>query len=101
MERLCERAILTLKNDKAAVINDMLSKSFEGEEMLYSSIDTVVNPDEAVHYPVQFLNTQNLSGFPYHKLLLRVGTPVMLLRNIKPLNYITELGYKSNFCRAM
>lgn len=44
----------------------------------------MVNKDEAVHYPVEFLNTLNPSGLPYHRLLLRGGTPVMLLRNLKP-----------------
>lgn len=75
---------MTPKNDQAAVINDILLKSFDGTEMVYNSIDTVVNTDEAVHYPVEFLNTINPAGLPYHKLTLRVGTPVMLLRNLKP-----------------
>jgi len=43
MEWLCERAILTSKNDQVADINDTLLMSFEGEEKVYTSIDTVVN----------------------------------------------------------
>lgn len=84
IEWLCERAILTPKNDQAAVINDILLNSFEGQQIVYNSIDTVVNTDDAVNYPVEFLNTMNPPGLPYHKLLLRVGTPIMLLRNLKP-----------------
>ncbi|KMQ89299.1 atp-dependent dna helicase pif6-like protein [Lasius niger] len=61
MDWLCERAILTPKNDNAAIINDYLLKSFKGEEM-----------------------NLNPPGFPAHKLFLKVGTPVMLLRNLSP-----------------
>lgn len=84
MDWLCERAILTPKNDKAAVINDTLLNSFGGAEMEYRSVDSVVQTDDVVHYPVEFLNTLNPPGFPAHKLLLKVGAPVMLLRNLNP-----------------
>lgn len=84
IEWFCERAILTPKNDQAAFINDILLKFFDGEEMIYKSIDTVCNADEAVNYPVEFLNSLNPPGLPYHKLTLRKGSPVMLLRNLKP-----------------
>ncbi|CAK1600013.1 unnamed protein product [Parnassius mnemosyne] len=82
MKWLCERAILTPKNDKAAVINDILLTSFEGDEMVYTSIDSVVNTDDAINYPVKFLNSLKPSSLPHHELILRVGTPVMLLRNL-------------------
>lgn len=84
LEWLRERAILTSKNDRAAVISDILLTSIEAEEIVFNSIDTVVNADEALHYPVEFLNTINPVGLPYHKRELHVGTPVMLLRNLKP-----------------
>jgi hypothetical protein len=42
MEWLCERAILTSKNYQAAAINETLLMYFEGEEKVYTSIDTVV-----------------------------------------------------------
>ncbi|XP_025421174.1 uncharacterized protein LOC112691234 [Sipha flava] len=84
MEWLCERAILTPKNDQAAAINDTLLMSFEGEEKVYTSIDTMVNMDDATNYPVEFLNSLKPPGMPYHRLILRVGTPIMLSRNLKP-----------------
>ncbi|KAL4153295.1 hypothetical protein QTP88_001128 [Uroleucon formosanum] len=79
MEWLCERAILTPKNDQAAAINDTPLMSFEGEEKVYTSIDTVVNMDNATNYPVEFLNSLKPPGMPYHRLILRVGTSIMLL----------------------
>ncbi|XP_050679990.1 uncharacterized protein LOC126975918 [Leptidea sinapis] len=84
MEWLCERAILSPKNDKASVINDTLLKVFEGAELQYNSVDSVVNTDDAVQYPVEFLNALNPPGLPTHKLVLKVGAPVMLLRNLNP-----------------
>ncbi|XP_025414746.1 uncharacterized protein LOC112686595, partial [Sipha flava] len=84
MEWLCERAILTPKNDQAVAINDTLLMSFEEEEKVYTSIDTVVNMDDATNYSVEFLNSLKPPGMPYHRLILRVGTPIMLLRNLKP-----------------
>ncbi|XP_065356368.1 uncharacterized protein LOC135950766 [Calliphora vicina] len=81
---LCERAILTPKNERATIINNTILQSFDSPEMEYLSIDSVVEIEEAVHYPVEFLNSLNPSGFPPHKLTLKIGTPVMLLRNFRP-----------------
>lgn len=48
------------------------------------SIDSVEERDERQRnlYPVEFLNTLTVSGMPPHKLQLKVGSPIMLLRNI-------------------
>jgi hypothetical protein len=68
----------------AAELNDILSRSFEAQEMVYKSVDTVINRDETVNYPVEFLNTLNPPGMPSHHITLKVGAPVMLLRNLNP-----------------
>ncbi|KAL4113423.1 hypothetical protein QTP88_017045 [Uroleucon formosanum] len=82
MEWLCEHAILTPKNDQAAAINATLLMSFEEEEKVYTLIDTVVNIDDATN--VEFLNSLKPQGMLYHRLILRVDIPIMLLRNLKP-----------------
>lgn len=53
-EWLCERFILTPKNDQASAINDTLLMSFVGEEKVYTSMDTVANTDDATNYRVEF-----------------------------------------------
>ncbi|XP_054714667.1 uncharacterized protein LOC129224264 [Uloborus diversus] len=84
IEWLCERAILSPENDTAAEVNSILLKSFSGEDIYYKSFDTTTNRDDAVQYPEEFLNTLDPPGFPPHLHHLKVGTPVMLLRNLCP-----------------
>ncbi|XP_046803773.1 uncharacterized protein LOC124419204 [Lucilia cuprina] len=87
---LCERAILIPKNDRAAAINDNLLNLFNSPEMDYNSIDSVIQAEDAIHYPVEFLNSLNPPGFPNHQINLKIETPIMLLRNLPLQNFATE-----------
>ena len=42
------------------------------------------DPTQAVHYPIEFLNSLELPGVPSHFLELKVGAPIMLLRYLDP-----------------
>ena len=57
-----------------------------GEEIEYLSSDSICQADTTMgiedFYPPEFLNTIRCSGLPNHRLRLKVGVPVMLLRNI-------------------
>ncbi|UYV75441.1 hypothetical protein LAZ67_13000279 [Cordylochernes scorpioides] len=44
----------------------------------------MVDPDESVSYPPEFLNSLELSGTPSHKIVLKVGVPIILIRNLDP-----------------
>lgn len=79
---LRERAILAAKNIDVDAINFKIQQSLPGNEILFKSIDTVTDPDEAVNYPVEFLHSLDLPGMPPHNLRLKIGSPIILLRNL-------------------
>jgi hypothetical protein len=45
-----------------------------------NAADGIRNID--IFYPLEVLNTIKVNNFPYHKLILKRGVPIMLLRNI-------------------
>jgi len=57
-----------------------------GQIKHYKSIDMVCNIENTVHYPQEFLNYLSPSGLPPHDLILKVGIPIMLSRNLSPSN---------------
>ena len=62
----------------------MLLKRFNAPQITYRSVDTVTEESDAVDYSPELLNSFNPPGFPQHMLTLKIGTPVILLRNIRP-----------------
>lgn len=64
---------------------------------VYKSIDTIINTEDSVHFKQEFLNSFNPSGFPSYYLELKVGTPVILMRNLNPFTLCndTKLQIKS------
>ncbi len=81
---LCERAILAPRNDTVDGVNRLLLDKVPGEKYIFYSNDSVHDVDEAVHFPTEFLNSLQPTGIPPHKLILKIGAPVMLLRNLDP-----------------
>ena len=68
-------------------VNQFMMSLDQYEDRLYLSSDSISNSDStsdglAEIHSVEFLNILKCSGTPNHELLLKVGTPVMLLRNI-------------------
>ena len=57
-----------------------------GEEKVYLSSDSIIPSDvdieENVVYPAEFLNSVKVAGLPRHCLKLKVGAPIMCLRNM-------------------
>ncbi|XP_071035290.1 uncharacterized protein [Parasteatoda tepidariorum] len=79
---LRERAILAAKNLDVDAINFKVQQSLPGSEITFKSIDTVVDPDEVVNYLADFLNSLDLPGMPPHNFRLKIGSPIILLRNL-------------------
>ena len=79
------RAILSTRNDWVDMINMKMIGRFHGEEIVYHSFDYAVD-DPHNYYPEEFLNTLTPNGLPPHVLKLKIGCPVILLRNIDHTN---------------
>ena len=79
-----ERAILSPRNVEVDEINSLVYSHFPGEGCVYSSADSVQANEEGIHYPVEYLNSINISGFPLSQLEVKRGVPLMLLRNLDP-----------------
>ena len=69
---ITSRAILSTRNDWVDKINMKMIGTFQGGEIEYHSFDAAVD-DPRNYYPAEFLK-------------LKVGCPVILLRNIDPAN---------------
>jgi ATP-dependent DNA helicase PIF1 len=81
---LSDRAILCPKNDSTMKMNDEIINRLEGESKTYLSIDTVEseNDSDRLAYPTEVLNSLAISGLPPHKLTLKKGCVIILLRNL-------------------
>ena len=74
-------AILTPINDNVDKISENIMDKFPGKGKTYLSADSVAEEDLHNAYQTDFLNSITLSGMPPHFMTLKVGAPVMLLRN--------------------
>ena len=68
MAWLSERRILAPHNETIRIINTALVAQLPGEPVEYRSLDSVLNESQAVHFPIEFLNSLEVSGFPLHLL---------------------------------
>ncbi|KAL4568181.1 hypothetical protein LXL04_023788 [Taraxacum kok-saghyz] len=82
---IISRAILSTKNENVDEINDQLIDRFIGEQRVYYSFDEAED-NKNNFYPMEFLNSLNVSDLPLHYLRLKIGCPINLLRNIDPSN---------------
>nr|VDD13456.1 unnamed protein product [Brassica oleracea] len=82
-----DKAILTPRNETVDEINAYTISRTDGVSRDYFSSDSFELSDTTSDqndtlYAVEYLNSLEFSGLPSHKLTLKVGAPVMLLRNI-------------------
>ena len=84
MTWLSERCILAPLNESTRAINTALVAQLPGECVEYRSLDSVLDESQAVHFPIEFLNSLEISGFPSHLLSLKVSAPIIILRSLDP-----------------
>lgn len=83
---LMNRAILTPLNAHVTEINTVLLNQFDGEERCLYSADSLCsdNTSDSLRYPTELLNQIDAGTLPPHILKLKIGCPIMLLRNLDP-----------------
>ncbi|KEH38036.1 PIF1-like helicase [Medicago truncatula] len=86
-----ERGILAPTLDSVEHVNEYMMSLIPGEEKEYLNSDSVCRSGEnsdvqSEWFTTEFLNGIKSSGIPNHRLKLKVGCPVMLMRNIDQAN---------------
>jgi ATP-dependent DNA helicase PIF1 len=77
------RAILTTKNTVMNSLNTQIAKAMPMREHVFLSTDSMeTRDDQAMAIGTGFLNTIILASMPPHRLALKVGIPIILLRNL-------------------
>ncbi|XP_015621013.1 uncharacterized protein [Oryza sativa Japonica Group] len=84
---LSQRAIVCPVNTVVDEINDNMLAKVPGDAKDYLSSDTISNTlekpvDFDLLYPIEFLNSISINNFQEHRISLKIGSAVVLLRNI-------------------
>jgi ATP-dependent DNA helicase PIF1 len=56
----------------------------QGEVYVFLSADRIVEDGGRDIYPPEYLNCVEVANLPHHELKIKIGTPVILLRNLNP-----------------
>ena len=83
---MADRALLSCLNVKVDRLNALATDMMLGDSVVYNAMDCIPDNEsaEAGQYSTEFLNTLSPSGSPPYKLELKVGQPIILLRNMNP-----------------
>ena len=85
-----DRAILGAKNSDVGLANSAVLLKLPGQMIVLKSADRVLeqreesNDQQETGFPTEYLNSLDFPSLPLHKLELKVGAPLMLLRNLDP-----------------
>ncbi|XP_074371929.1 uncharacterized protein LOC141712757 isoform X20 [Apium graveolens] len=87
LEYLRSRAILTPLNESVENVNMTVLQRLPGEFKEYKSCDTICKGSsnsevDEVLYPPEYLNSLKFSGMSNHEIKVKIGAPIMLLRNL-------------------
>jgi len=84
-EALIGRAILAFRNDTVNDFNDVLVDRMPGEEYRFEAANYVEVPEDAAGaepFAVEYLQSISLASIPPSCLRLKIGAPIILLRNL-------------------
>ncbi|GKE62650.1 DNA helicase, partial [Tanacetum coccineum] len=85
--KLQDKAIMCPKNDTTDIINNKILSLQPGRTYTYLRYDDAIphahdGGEVELLYLREYLNTLSFVGLPLHRLELKIGTPIMLLRNV-------------------
>ncbi|PIA49665.1 hypothetical protein AQUCO_01300438v1 [Aquilegia coerulea] len=85
---LQERSILSARNDDVATLNQLAINYFPGELHEYLAADKTIEENEPIENRGNSISSENMqaldpASLPPFKLQLKVGCPIMLLRNLQ------------------
>ena len=80
------RAIICPLNKDVDEVNNICLGLMEGDSATFLSADSCIHEKDQIHYPVEFLNDLITTGTPDHRLTLKKGAPIILMRNMDPIN---------------
>ena len=86
---MVSKAILTTKKINVDAISDIIMEKIPGEMILYPSADSVDLPEDSTLeqsqlYSPEFLRSLKIPELPPGELKLKIGVPIILLRNLNP-----------------
>ncbi|KXN92368.1 hypothetical protein AN958_08384 [Leucoagaricus sp. SymC.cos] len=80
-----DRTVPSSRNDEVDDINAAILERFPGEKHVLMGVDSIdldnADDNNYLPYPMEYLNSLNVSGLPLAKLVLKVGCPIMLLKD--------------------
>ncbi len=82
-DKMRNHAVLAPKNDCVRAINTIMLDSLPGEPRVYLSADHTENDTDARMYtPIEVVHSTTPPGMPLHRLEVKEGCPVLVLRNL-------------------
>lgn len=85
-EYFAQRTVLTPTNAAVQRVNEAVADRLRGEPQEYLFTDAVQDEDghAAQFFETEVLHSISINGIPPHRLVLKKGAPVMMVRNLNP-----------------
>ena len=77
-----ERAIICSQNEDVEEINKICLEKIQSNSHVYRSDDRLIQSMDTEMIPTEILNAHTPPGCPEHHLELKIGAPILLLRNL-------------------
>ena len=84
MNKMNGRAILAPTYKQVDQINNLITDMFHGTPVVLTSSDDLINANDFQRFTVEYLNSLSPTGLPNHRLFIKPGMPLMLMRNLNP-----------------